>query len=402
MSQNSRKGFHTWIKIRHQFLTIYKIFGALYLASAVIDPLHHTNQFHEKINTVTTSNAATTNTDAEFYFISKNNVRNLCGVVFIIQRKSMVLKNMEQHRRLWLVLSGTLFFLCFHIFECEKLDGYEFPVYTTNVCPRNQTEWDERSSAINCNETNGYMCTPNQEFTVLLEFCYVLPFIWIQEGVCLYLYKDFSRVNGYNCEKFLSGCPQSAVASYGMFEYPNCSTIGNGCFLAEPSCESVDGFQENVKPILKVENTTKDKTGGDNSSYIIFAAFAGLITFIFILSYILCLLHQRLIKEKKNLRTSQLGVLEERSEGPEQILNHRIEAKSNDTKNLSFQGKDVDTKEEELIKKDSSETVHLMVGRDSGKNAMLEDLQEAGSIYIPKQSICGIKSIAVACESGLV
>lgn len=62
------------------------------------------------------------------------------------------------------------------------LDGYNFPVYSTEICPRNETEWNKRSSAIGCNETNGYLCFPNEKFTQLLEFCHTASFIWIQEG----------------------------------------------------------------------------------------------------------------------------------------------------------------------------------------------------------------------------
>lgn len=64
----------------------------------------------------------------------------------------------------------------------KKLDGYKFPVYLTQFCPRNQTEWNERSSAINCTKDNGYLCFPNEKFTQLLEFCHSARFIWIQEG----------------------------------------------------------------------------------------------------------------------------------------------------------------------------------------------------------------------------
>lgn len=71
-------------------------------------------------------------------------------------------------------------FFCFQ----EKLDGYKFPVYSTKFCPRNQTEWNERSSAINCTEKNGYLCLPNENITELLEFCYTFPFILVQEGNC--------------------------------------------------------------------------------------------------------------------------------------------------------------------------------------------------------------------------
>lgn len=64
----------------------------------------------------------------------------------------------------------------------KKLEGYRFPVYPTEFCPRNQVEWNGRSSAINCNVTNGYMCVPNKNLNQLLEFCYKGPFLWIPEG----------------------------------------------------------------------------------------------------------------------------------------------------------------------------------------------------------------------------
>lgn len=68
-----------------------------------------------------------------------------------------------------------------HKFQ-RKLSGYEFPVFSTKVCPRNQSEWSERSAAINCTEDNGYMCLSNEFFTELVEFCYITPFLWMQEG----------------------------------------------------------------------------------------------------------------------------------------------------------------------------------------------------------------------------
>lgn len=63
-----------------------------------------------------------------------------------------------------------------------KLDGYDFRVYTTEFCPKNQTEWNERSSAINCTESNGYMCVTNDNITELLEFCYFDHHILIEKG----------------------------------------------------------------------------------------------------------------------------------------------------------------------------------------------------------------------------
>lgn len=79
-------------------------------------------------------------------------------------------------------------------FECIKqlkndhaviqrpLDGFAYPVYTTEVCPRNLTEWQKRSLAFSCNQTNAYMCVPNENITELLEFCYSEPQIRIVKG----------------------------------------------------------------------------------------------------------------------------------------------------------------------------------------------------------------------------
>lgn len=64
----------------------------------------------------------------------------------------------------------------------KKLDGYQFPVYSTEACPRNETEWNKRSSDINCTKDHGYLCFPNEKFTQLLEFCHRARFIWIEKG----------------------------------------------------------------------------------------------------------------------------------------------------------------------------------------------------------------------------
>lgn len=63
------------------------------------------------------------------------------------------------------------------------LKGYAFPVYTVETCPSNLTKWSERSFALNCTESNAYMCVPNENITELLEFCYSLPEIQITKGM---------------------------------------------------------------------------------------------------------------------------------------------------------------------------------------------------------------------------
>lgn len=62
------------------------------------------------------------------------------------------------------------------------LDGYKFPVYTTSFCPRNEIEWKKRSSTFNCSDESSYACLPNENITVLLEFCYPLENIAIEDG----------------------------------------------------------------------------------------------------------------------------------------------------------------------------------------------------------------------------
>ena len=70
-----------------------------------------------------------------------------------------------------------------HLYELQKkLEGYKFPVYTTESCPRNKTEWDERSAVFYCQGKSSYACLPNENITELLEFCYPLPRIAIHQG----------------------------------------------------------------------------------------------------------------------------------------------------------------------------------------------------------------------------
>lgn len=55
-------------------------------------------------------------------------------------------------------------------------------MYSTEFCPRNRSEWDQRSSVISCTDKNGYMCLPNENRTELLEFCYIYSQTPIENG----------------------------------------------------------------------------------------------------------------------------------------------------------------------------------------------------------------------------
>lgn len=81
------------------------------------------------------------------------------------------------------VSAAASFFFCFSKNHLQKrLDDYEFPVYRTEFCPENRTEWRKRSSAFNCTEDTLYSCFPNENLTMLLEFCYTAFNIPIEEG----------------------------------------------------------------------------------------------------------------------------------------------------------------------------------------------------------------------------
>lgn len=55
-------------------------------------------------------------------------------------------------------------------------------IYPTKYCPKNQTEWNERATAINCSDSRKYMCLPNENFTELFEICNQLYSINIRKG----------------------------------------------------------------------------------------------------------------------------------------------------------------------------------------------------------------------------
>lgn len=74
-------------------------------------------------------------------------------------------------------------YIYFNFLSFKKtLDGYQFPVFQTESCPRNEIEWTGRSSVLNCTKSNGYMCMPSENFTTLLEFCYSQGKVAVENG----------------------------------------------------------------------------------------------------------------------------------------------------------------------------------------------------------------------------
>lgn len=141
------------------------------------------------------------------------------------------------------------FFSVILINECKILDGYEFPVYSADFCPRNRNEMEERSSAISCKESDYYMCIPDEKFINLLEFCYVQSSFTVPKDVCCFLSKRSSRVDTYNCTNFKHGCPNDTYNSNQIYEKPICLSIENGCFAADQSCTGLNSIMQSTSTL---------------------------------------------------------------------------------------------------------------------------------------------------------
>nr|XP_022304339.1 uncharacterized protein LOC111111574 [Crassostrea virginica] len=141
-------------------------------------------------------------------------------------------------------LQWTLLFQAVCLCKSMPIGDKNLTMYTTGMCPRTELIWKQRSSDINCTETNSYMCLPNAQLSGLFEFCYTKPRIKVPKGVCLIL-NDESNIKEHACHSFQEGCPKSDYYSDSLYEYPTCFNVSNGCFLADWSC--VNDTSTNLK-----------------------------------------------------------------------------------------------------------------------------------------------------------
>lgn len=141
-------------------------------------------------------------------------------------------KTMENVTLLFAVIIKILVYTSIQYCDCVPLPS----LYTTKSCPKNEIEWKKRSEALKCSKERGYMCLPNAQFTELVELCHIYPQITLIAAVCPFLNTETYFVDEYECDNFIDGCPASAYTSNQIYKYPQCLSIGNGCFLAEPSC----------------------------------------------------------------------------------------------------------------------------------------------------------------------
>ncbi|XP_061176059.1 serine/threonine-protein phosphatase 6 regulatory ankyrin repeat subunit A-like [Saccostrea echinata] len=93
---------------------------------------------------------------------------------------------------------------------------YRYPVFPVTSCPLNTTDWNSSARRRNCSlddVRNRYLCVPNQQKSVLLEFCYDEVRPMVQKGNCIEL-AGSGTLNQYNCNMFKAeACPEKPYFS---------------------------------------------------------------------------------------------------------------------------------------------------------------------------------------------
>lgn len=116
---------------------------------------------------------------------------------------------------------------------------YDFNVIPVEKCPMSKEDWNMASARLKCNNTHGYHCVPNKQFTSLIEFCYPKGYRFpFEAGNCLKLATN-GILNHVPCaNKFDDGCPNSHYFSDKIYNYPKCLMINKRlmCFEADHEC----------------------------------------------------------------------------------------------------------------------------------------------------------------------
>nr|XP_022303985.1 uncharacterized protein LOC111111347 isoform X2 [Crassostrea virginica]XP_022303986.1 uncharacterized protein LOC111111347 isoform X2 [Crassostrea virginica] len=158
----------------------------------------------------------------------------------------------------------SIYLTILFIQKSASFSGNVHYVQTVTHCPQDKTEWNIRSAAINCNVTSEYMCLANEKRTSLLEICITISGTSISPGLCAVLNK--SNVDLHSCDHFTDGCPDRFYNLKEMFLYPKCAAIGDGCFLAEPSCvRPTSNSQMSTMTKQSTEMQTESKKAGAHS-----------------------------------------------------------------------------------------------------------------------------------------
>ncbi|XP_062610620.1 uncharacterized protein LOC134272398 [Saccostrea cucullata] len=124
---------------------------------------------------------------------------------------------------------------------CLTLDGSrKLQIKEVDICPTDQISWEKASRDVNCTNPDRYQCTPNENLTALLEYCYHQPPTFVEKGFC-WIISDSYFTNTYSCSGFKEGCPHMTYRSNELYKYQECLQLNKlkGCYLADPKCPSL-------------------------------------------------------------------------------------------------------------------------------------------------------------------
>ncbi|XP_062620858.1 uncharacterized protein LOC134282465 [Saccostrea cucullata] len=227
-----------------------------------------------------------------------------------------------------MTLLQGLVYVVLHLVNAKMINslGYNFPVHSTNICPMNDKAWSNASLRMHCNDTHGYHCVPDKNFSSLIEFCYPLgrriPF---QKGNCLELAYT-GILNHVKCGHFSYGCPDKDYFSNEIYQYPACLRVADSCFAADLSCLKTQYF----KPCEKANCTcpVKQSIKGGNTFTALVVTIALLSVFVLVRIlvplFIKCL---KIYKKKRPVQeqdTATIGLIENNIEEIESPINDDV------------------------------------------------------------------------------
>ncbi|XP_062617494.1 uncharacterized protein LOC134279148 [Saccostrea cucullata] len=136
---------------------------------------------------------------------------------------------------LWMTALWSVLFL-WNFFVTSN-EGKNLQVKEVDICPTNKSSWEKASRDLNCTNPDRYQCTPNEQRSALLQFCYDQPATSIEKGYC-WILLDSHFMDTYSCTGFAEGCPNITYRSNELYKYQECLKVNTKeeCYLAEPKC----------------------------------------------------------------------------------------------------------------------------------------------------------------------
>ncbi|XP_062610256.1 uncharacterized protein LOC134272038 [Saccostrea cucullata] len=165
----------------------------------------------------------------------------------------------------------------------------------------NAKEWADASVRRNCNDTHGYHCVPDKNFSSLIEFCYPLgrriPF---QKGNCLELAYT-GILNHVKCGNFSYGCPEKDFFSNEMYLYPACLRLAENCFTADLRCLKKRYYEQLPREKIEANCTCtcpKEQSPRDKNDSTVFIAIIIVLCVLVIAPWLILFLCMRIRKQK--------------------------------------------------------------------------------------------------------